>query len=79
MEEMVAMSEAAPTARPEALRVALAYYDAWTAREFDRAMTFIAEDIVCDTPGGRLLGCDELQCSQRDALDGCWPVMSGCA
>jgi hypothetical protein len=38
------------------LRVALAYYEAWTAQDFDRAMTYIAEEISCDTPGGRLSG-----------------------
>jgi hypothetical protein len=30
-----------------ALDVALAYHRSWTSRDFDRAMTYIAEDIVC--------------------------------
>jgi hypothetical protein len=39
-----------------ALDVALAYYEAWTSKDFDRAMTFIADDIVCDAPAGRIEG-----------------------
>lgn len=41
-----------------ALQTALAYYEAWTTHDFDRAMTFIADDIVCDGPGGRVDGAD---------------------
>jgi ketosteroid isomerase-like protein len=43
------------TASP-ALRTALAYYQAWTGHDLDRAMSFIAADIVCDAPAGRLTG-----------------------
>ncbi|WP_425824663.1 nuclear transport factor 2 family protein [Streptomyces fractus] len=39
-----------------ALRTALAYYEAWTTRHVDRAMTYVADDIVCDAPGGRIEG-----------------------
>ncbi|WP_030442351.1 nuclear transport factor 2 family protein [Actinoplanes subtropicus] len=39
-----------------ALRTALAYYQAWTDHDLDTAMSFIAEDIVCDAPAGRLRG-----------------------
>ncbi|MGH3150775.1 MAG: nuclear transport factor 2 family protein [Streptosporangiaceae bacterium] len=39
-----------------ALRTALAYYQAWTGHDLDRAMGFIADDIVCDAPAGRLEG-----------------------
>jgi ketosteroid isomerase-like protein len=39
-----------------ALRIALAYYEAWTTHDLDRAMTYIADDIVCDAPAGRLEG-----------------------
>ncbi len=39
-----------------ALQVALAYYDAWTNKDMDRAMTYIAQDIVCDAPAGRIEG-----------------------
>jgi len=41
-----------------ALDVALAYHRAWTSHDFDRAMTYIAEDIVCQAPAGRLDGAD---------------------
>lgn len=44
--------------RSEALEVALSYYQAWTEHDFDRAMSFIAEDIVCDAPAGRIEGAD---------------------
>jgi ketosteroid isomerase-like protein len=39
-----------------ALDVALAYYRAWTSKDFDRAMSYIAEDIVCEAPAGRIEG-----------------------
>ena len=39
-----------------ALRTALAYYQAWTGHDLDKAMSYIADDIVCDAPAGRLEG-----------------------
>ena len=41
-----------------ALDVALAYYRAWTTHDFDLAMTYIAENIVCQAPAGRLDGAE---------------------
>jgi hypothetical protein len=41
-----------------ALRTALAYYQAWTSHDLDKAMSYIADDIVCDAPAGRLEGAD---------------------
>ncbi len=41
-----------------ALRTALAYYQAWTDYDLDQAMTYIADDIVCDAPAGRLEGAE---------------------
>lgn len=41
-----------------ALDIALAYYRAWTGHDFDRAMTYIAEDISCDAPAGRIEGAE---------------------
>ncbi len=41
-----------------ALRTALAYHRAWTSHDFEEAMTYIAEDIVCQAPAGRLDGAD---------------------
>jgi ketosteroid isomerase-like protein len=41
-----------------ALDVARAYYEAWTSKDFERAMTYIADDIVCDAPAGRIDGAD---------------------
>jgi hypothetical protein len=42
----------------QALRTALAYHEAWTSHDLDRAMSYIADDIVCDAPAGRLEGRD---------------------
>lgn len=39
-----------------ALQIALKYHEAWAGKDFDRAMTFISDDIVCDAPGGRIEG-----------------------
>jgi ketosteroid isomerase-like protein len=39
-----------------ALAVALAYFHAWTGHDLDKAMTYIADDIVCDAPAGRMAG-----------------------
>lgn len=41
-----------------ALDTALAYHRAWTDHDFDQAMTYIAEDIVCDAPAGRIEGAE---------------------
>ena len=41
-----------------ALRTALAYFQAWTSRDIDKAMSYIADDVVCDAPAGRLEGAD---------------------
>jgi SnoaL-like domain len=39
-----------------ALQTALAYHRAWTNHDFEQAMTYIADDIVCLAPAGRLDG-----------------------
>jgi ketosteroid isomerase-like protein len=41
-----------------ALRTALAYHAAWTGKDLDAAMSYVADDIVCDAPAGRLEGAD---------------------
>jgi len=43
---------------PAALRTALAYHRAWTHNNFDQAMAYIADDIVCRAPAGTLEGAD---------------------
>ncbi len=40
------------------LELALAYYHAWTHKDLDTAMSYIAEDIVCDAPAGRIHGAE---------------------
>ena len=44
------------TTTSPALRTALAYFRAWTSHDLDSAMSYIADDIVCDGPAGRLEG-----------------------
>lgn len=39
-----------------ALDVALAYHQAWTSQNLEKAMGYIADDIVCDAPAGCLEG-----------------------
>jgi ketosteroid isomerase-like protein len=41
-----------------ALDTALAYYQAWTSHDFERAMAYIADDIVCQARPGRLDGAE---------------------
>jgi hypothetical protein len=41
-----------------ALRTALAYYEAWTTHDLDRAMTYIADNIVWDAPAGLIEGAE---------------------
>jgi hypothetical protein len=41
-----------------ALGTALAYHRAWTSHDFDQAMTYIAENIVCQAPAGRIDGAE---------------------
>jgi len=51
-------------AAPQALRRAapldtpLAYHQAWTSGDFDRAMTHLSPDVVCLAPSGRLEGAE---------------------
>ncbi len=41
-----------------ALTTSMAYYEAWTGHDFDRAMTLVADDVVCLAPAGRLEGAE---------------------
>lgn len=42
----------------DAVTISKAYYEAWTAKDFDRAMTYLADDVVGLTPSGRLEGAE---------------------
>lgn len=42
----------------KALETALRYFRSWTARDFDRAMTFLAPGLVCHTPNGGINGAE---------------------
>ena len=39
-----------------ALETTLAYYRAWTGKDLERAMSYIATDVVCEAPAGRIAG-----------------------
>lgn len=45
-----------PAQSSPALDTALAYHRAWTGHDFELAMTYVAEDIACETPGGPIEG-----------------------
>lgn len=42
--------------QPTALDVALAYHRAWTAHDFEAALAYVDDDIVCQAPAGPLEG-----------------------
>jgi ketosteroid isomerase-like protein len=39
-----------------AREIAVAYYEAWTNKDMDLAMSYFADDVVCDAPAGRITG-----------------------
>src|SRR5690349_3416363 len=41
-----------------ALQTALAYHRAWTGKDLDAAMGYLAKNVVCDAPAGRIVGID---------------------
>ena len=44
--------------KSEPLAVALGYFEAWAGKDLDAAMAYVADDIVCDAPAGRITGID---------------------
>lgn len=44
-----------------ALRTALDYYRACSTHDFDLAMTFVAHDVVCHAPAGRIDGAEAVR------------------
>jgi hypothetical protein len=50
------MSDQKVTSRPAAQDIALAYFGAWSEKDIDRMMSYIADDILCDAPPGRIAG-----------------------
>jgi ketosteroid isomerase-like protein len=41
-----------------ALDIVQAYYNAWTSKDIETAMSYVADDVICDAPAGRLEGID---------------------
>lgn len=56
-----------------ALETVLDYHRAWTSGDLDRAMTRVADDIVCHAPDGDLIGKD----AYRGYLAGFVPNLTG--
>lgn len=44
-----------------ALQTALDYHRAWTGHDFDRAITYLADDLVCEAPSGQITGLAEFR------------------
>jgi ketosteroid isomerase-like protein len=44
--------------QPTALEVALAYHRAWTGHDFEAAMQYVDDDIVCLAPAGPIEGAE---------------------
>jgi ketosteroid isomerase-like protein len=61
------------TSDSTALEMVLDYHRAWTSGDIDRAMTHVAEDIVCRAPGEELVGKD----AYRGYLAGFAPSLTG--
>ena len=49
-----------------ALQTALAYYDAWRSRDHSTAMNVVADNVVAETPFGRLEGAEALHQSEAE-------------
>ena len=47
-----------PEEESAALRVALEYHRAWTSKDVELALTYVADDLICDAPAGRIDGRD---------------------
>jgi ketosteroid isomerase-like protein len=58
---------------PPALAAAMAYHQAWTSHDLDRAMTYVADDITCEAPGARITGARQY----RDFLGGFMARLTG--
>jgi limonene-1,2-epoxide hydrolase len=52
------MTGATMTEQTNPLQTVLAYHEAWSNHDMDRAMRYIAENIRCDAPAGRIEGAE---------------------
>lgn len=52
------MTGATMTEQTNPLQTVLAYHEAWSNHDMDRAMRYIAENIICDAPAGRIEGAE---------------------
>jgi hypothetical protein len=59
--------------RPSAYQIVQDYHRAWTSGDIDRAMTLVADDIVCRAPGEDLTGKD----AYREFIGGFAPALTG--
>jgi hypothetical protein len=63
------MTTAQTPAQQNVLDVALGYFNAWTKRNIEEAMTFVADDVVFDQPFGRAEGAGELRASLENFME----------
>jgi ketosteroid isomerase-like protein len=49
------------TTLSQPIDIALAYHHAWTSGDLDLAMSYVADDVVCDAPPGRFTGAAALR------------------
>ncbi|MEH1129784.1 nuclear transport factor 2 family protein [Micromonospora sp. CPCC 206061] len=61
--------------QPSAHEIVQDYHRAWTSGNIDRAMTLVADDIVCRAPGEDLTGKD----AYREFIGGFAPTLTGLA
>lgn len=47
------------TGSSAALRAVRAYHKAWTSHDLESAMAYVADDIVCEAPGARIVGAEQ--------------------
>jgi SnoaL-like protein len=55
------------------LEVAMAYHQAWTSKNVDDALSYVADDIACDSPTGHLQGLEQY----RPFLANFAPIVKG--
>ena len=63
------MTTAQTAAQQTVLDTALGYFSAWTARNIDEAMTFVADDVVFDAPFGRSEGATSLRKALKEFME----------
>jgi hypothetical protein len=56
-----------------ALSIARSYHDCWTTGDLEQAMSHVADDVVCEAPGGTIVG----KVAYRAFLEGFMSQLTG--